>query len=223
MLEASANTLFGASSQTLTSMAASASHGGDMFNADASFKFRYGESEDDEGVKFVSARGWAASLRVDGTPKGRFSPFVSVDGEASLEKRIANRRSLGVGANAIVAKSPTGAATLSFGLLGERTATLGDSATIPETVETLARWSWRVKVDEHVGDKVSMSHVTVYGPAFNAPAQYTVTTTTMAAYSLTKTMAFTLTLTDNYDSQAQTRGAPSNNDGSLLFGVRSAF
>lgn len=220
VLEANANSLFGATSQTLTAISARLTHAGEGFNADASFKFRYGESEDEERVKFVSARGTTLALSVDGLPKGRFSPFFSANVETSLEKRIANRRSAGVGAKWIVARSNTGTASASVGLLGERTAALADTATPPVRV---ARWSWRVRLDQHVGERVSFSHATVYGPVFNVPAAYTVTSTSSAGVAINEALGFTLTFTDNYDSQARLRGAPTNNDGSLLFGIRAAF
>ncbi len=219
-VEANASTLFGASSQTLAALAAALSHGGEGFTADASFKFRYGESEDVNHIKFVSTRGWAATISVDATPKGRLSTFFSGAAEASLEKRIASRRSGGVGEKWVFAKSNTGSANLSVALLGERTVALSDTAVEPVSV---ARWSWRVKTDQRVADKLTFTHITFYSPIFNAPSQFTINSTSVGSYAINKTMAFTLTFTDNYDSQASSRGAPTNNDGSFLFGVRASF
>ena len=105
-------------------------------------------------------------------------------------------------------------------MLGERTATLSDTA-IPAT--RVARWSWRVKTEHKVHDNLSLSHVTFYAPVINAPAHFTIASTSVGAYSINPAVAFTLTFTDNYDAQAVTRGAPSNNDGALLFGVRGTF
>jgi len=218
--EASANSLFGATSQTLTSMTATVLHAGDGFNADATVKFRYGESEDEQRIKFVSARGWMATASADFTPNTRVVPFFFASTEASLEKRISNRSSGGAGAKWVFAKSNTGSASISLALLGERTAALSDT-TIP--VESVARWSWRVKTEHKVHDDLSLSHITFYAPIVNAPAQYTITSTSVGAYSINESVALTLTFTDNYDSQARLRGAPTNNDGALLFGIRSAF
>jgi hypothetical protein len=218
--EANASALFGASAQTLTSFATTVSHDGVGFSGDATFKFRYGESEDQQRVRFVSSRSWAANVSLDATPKARFSPFVLGSLEASLEKRIASRSSGGAGAKFVIAKSNTGSASISAALLGEHTVALSDSAIAPTTV---ARWSWRAKVDQRVADRVSFSHTTFFAPAFRALAQYTVTSTSVAGIEMNKSLAFTLTFTDNYDSQAKSRGAPTNNDGSLLFGVRASF
>ena len=208
------------SSQTLTTFATSLSHDGKAFDGDASVQFRYGESEDDQHVKFVSSRGWMANVSLDATPDGRVSPFVLGSVEASLEKRIASRTSGGAGAKLVLAKSNTGSASLSLALLGERTVALSDTAVAPTTV---GRWSWRAKIEQRVADRVSFVHTTFFAPAFRALAQYTVTSTSVASLAVNKALAFTLTFTDNYDSQAVSRGAPTNNDGSLLFGIRASY
>ena len=220
IVEANASMLFGASSQTLTTAAGSVSHSGDGFSADASLRFRYGESEDAAQTKFVSARGWGATVSADITPNSRLVPFFFASTEASLEKRIDNRTAGGAGAKWIFAKSNTGAASISLALLAERTTALSDTV-IP--VKEVARWSWRVKTQHKVGDRLSVSHVTFYAPIVDAPAQYTITSTSVGAYSISKSIALTLTFTDNYDSQAVARGARTNNDGALLFGFRNTF
>ncbi|HVX39269.1 MAG TPA: DUF481 domain-containing protein [Gemmatimonadaceae bacterium] len=221
VLEANASTFFGATSQTLTALAADVSHGGEGFTADAHFKFRYGEAEDAKKVKSVNARGVSVSTSVDVAPHGRFSPFVMFTGETSLEARIESRFSGGAGAKWMFAKSSTGSASVSLAVLGERTAALAD--TLTSRIKGVARYSWRVKMDQRLDDKVSVSHATFYAPIVNSPEQFTVTSTTVGSYALSKPVALTVTFTDNYDSQAELRGAPGNNNGSLLFGVRGSF
>lgn len=220
-VEANASSFFGATSQTLTALAGSASHDGEGFTADAQLKFRYGEAEDENAVKFVNARGLSVTTSVDVAPHGRFSPFVLFSGETSLEARIASRLSGGAGAKWIFAKTSTGTASMSLAVLGERTAALAD--TIAKSIASVARYSWRVKMNQQLDDRVSLSHVTSYAPIVNAPSQYTITSTTVGSYALSKPVALTVTFTDNYDSQAVLRGAPGNNSGSLLFGVRGSF
>lgn len=220
IIEANASTLFGAASQSLATATAVVSHAGEGFTADASLRFRYGESEDAERVKFVSARGWAATASADFTPNTRVVPFFFAASEASLEKRISNRSSGGVGTKWVCAKSNTGSASISLAVLGERTSALSDTTI---AVKSVARWSWRVKMEQKVHDRLSLSHVTFYAPVINAPSQYTIASTSVGAYSINAAVAFTLTFADNYDAQAALRGAPSNNDGSLLFGVRGTF
>ena len=80
-----------------------------------------------------------------------------------------------------------------------------------------------MKTKQHVGERVGFTHVTFYAPQVNAFDRYTITSTSMGSYSMTKAVALTLTFIDNFDSQARSRGALANNDGSLLFGVRGKF
>jgi len=219
-VDASATTLFGATSQTLASFATSVSRDGEDFSADATAKFYYGESKDADRITFVSARSWALGATFDALPKARVSPFLLGSAEASLEKRIASRTSGGVGAKWVFTRTNTGSASISLALLGERLTPLADTA-----VESskLARWSWRVKTKQQVGERVGFTHVTFYAPQVNAFDRYTITSTSMGSYSMTKAVALTLTFIDNFDSQARSRGALANNDGSLLFGVRGKF
>jgi hypothetical protein len=219
-VEANASLLFGAVRQTLTASALSLAHDDDRFAASAFIRFRYGESEDDARNTFVSSRGWLLSGTGDFLPKSRVSPFFFVTSEASLEKRIDNRSSGGAGAKWTFAKSATGSASVSLALLGERTKALSDSA-IP--IARLVRWSWRAKTEQRVGEKLTLSHVTFYAPQADAPSNYTITSTSSGAYALNAKMALTITFNDNYDSKARSRGALSNNDGALLFGLRSTF
>ncbi len=218
-IDVNATTLFGTASQTLASFAAGTKHSGTAFSGDASVRFRYGESEDAQDVKFVSARGWAVATSVDGVPDGRVSPFLLIAAEESLEKRLARRTAGGSGIKWVLSKSETGVASLSGDVLGERTLPLSDSLV---NATNLVRWSWRLKA-EHQIDRLKLSHVTYYGPEFSTPSQYTITTTSVASYAISSAIALTTTITDNYDNQARARGARSNSDGSLLFGIRATF
>jgi hypothetical protein len=221
VVEANASTLFGATSQTLTALAGDVSDNRDHLAADFNVKFRYGEAEDANRVKFVNARGIDIAASADIAPKERFSPFFLGAGQTSLEARIASRVSGGAGAKWTFAKSNTGSASLSLALLGERTAALAD--TLGRSVETNLRYSWRVKMDQRIDDKLSVSHVTFYAPIASALSRYTITSTTVASYAVRKPLALTLTFSDNYDSQAASRGASENNNGAVLFGVRGTF
>lgn len=219
-VEANGNLLFGATSQTLTSLEGDFAHAGERFSADAAVKFRYGESEDEERIKFVSSRSWETILSVDIHPHDRVSPFAFGSAGASLEKRIDHRESGGVGAKWTFAQTNTGKASVSLAALGERTVPLSDTLT---QATSLVRWSWRVKFAQRVDDRISFTHVTFYQPAIDAPSRYTVASTSVGSYAINSDVALTLTFTDNYDSEATGRGALANNDGSVLFGIRATF
>ena len=54
-----------------------------------------------------------------------------------------------------------------------------------------------------------------------ARPRYTIVSTSTLAAALTSAVALTATVHDTYDSEARSRGARSNNDGLLLFGIRA--
>ncbi len=215
----SGNSIFGASSQSLASFASSVSHAGSAFTSATSVEFRYGESEGADAVKFVSSRSWATTLALDVTPHGRFSPFVLGNAEASLEKRIQRRLSGGAGAKWVFSKTSRSTGSLSLALLAERTRALND--TIAPT--TLARWSWRLRFDVPAPGRLAFTHTTFYAPEFRTAERYTVKSVSTASVAISKPLSLTLTFRDNYDSQARLRGARTNNDGSVEFGIRASF
>lgn len=221
VVEANGSTLFGATSQTLAALAATLSHTGEGFTADANVKIRYGESENDARETFVSSRSWAFATTFDALPQGRISPFFFGSVESSLEKRIDRRSAGGVGVKWVFAATNTGKASISLAALAERTTPMVDS--LPVSSTTLARWSWRVKMEQRIDERLSFSHVSFYAPTMSSFDGYTITSTSVGNYALNKAVSLTLTFIDNYDSQARSRGAPTNNDGSLLFGVRGSF
>jgi hypothetical protein len=54
-------------------------------------------------------------------------------------------------------------------------------------------------------------------------ADFTLTSRTSLAYKMTTSLALQASFLDNYDSEARDRGARSNNDGELLFGLSATF
>ena len=219
-LQASASVLFGATSQQLAAGAGSIARADSALETDVALQFRYGQSRTEEGDRFVSARAWLAALSLDARPFATVSPFVFGRAEHALEKRIRLRASGGAGGKWTFARSPTGEASVSAALLGERTRALGDAA--PAT-ESLLRWSLRLKTAHAVGERVTVSHTSFWQPVVNDASRYLLLSTTVAAFGVTDRVSLTLSLVDNYDSEARARGARSNNDGQFLAGVQAAF
>ena len=88
---------------------------------------------------------------------------------------------------------------------------------------SVARWSLRARTRQKLTDGVRFSHVTFYQPSVERLGRFTINSTTSLAANLTSAMALTITFQDTYDSEARSRGARSNNDGQLLFGIRAGF
>ena len=93
---------------------------------------------------------------------------------------------------------------------------------LPRT-NVLSRTSLRARTRQKLTDAVRFSHTTFYQPSVERMGRFTVNSTTALAASLTSAVALTITFQDTYDSEARGRGARSNNDGQLLFGIRAGF
>jgi hypothetical protein len=111
-------------------------------------------------------------------------------------------------------------ASVSLALLAERTRTLGSAA---DGSSLNVRWSLRARLRRRLGEGLRLTHVTWYQPTVDAPGRYTVETTTVLAVPLRSGLELTGTLRERYDSEARRRGARSDHDGQLLFGVRTSF
>jgi hypothetical protein len=73
------------------------------------------------------------------------------------------------------------------------------------------------------GDRVVIAAEMEYNPVFDQFENYTVLAEGSVAFQLSEIVSLKLSVVDNYDSRAKTRGARGNNDGRVLFGVLSAF
>jgi hypothetical protein len=86
------------------------------------------------------------------------------------------------------------------------------------------RGSVRARFRRRLAPAVRLSHLTLYQPTLDAPARRaTAESTTVLAVDVRTGVALTATLRDRFDSEARRRGARSNHDGQLLFGVRTTF
>lgn len=88
---------------------------------------------------------------------------------------------------------------------------------------TLARGSSELRLRREFSPTVSFSMETRYQPALTEPSDYTITSVNTLKVRLARFASLTLTLRDNYDNQAVTRGARVNNDGEVLVGVLTTF
>jgi hypothetical protein len=182
--------------------------------------FTYGETRVD-GVPAVNKRSWGGSLSADLHPFAPLTPFMLASIESSLEKRIVRRYSGGGGAKLVFVKREGTSSDLSLALLAERTVSAPSDT---ERVEKVyARYSARYRLERKVDDRVTFSLLTFYRPEFSALRRFTATGNVAATYKLAKALALKASFVDNYDSEARGRGARSNNDGDILFGLIATF
>ena len=82
------------------------------------------------------------------------------------------------------------------------------------------RWSLRARMRHQLGPVVKFTHVTFYQPAVDELSASVVDSNTALAVSMTAAWSLTASWRERFDSEARDRGARSNHDGQVLFGVR---
>lgn len=221
--ELSASLFFGNTEQTLALMRTAVERSDSSYALRSELRFNYGETEDDSGDQHVSRRSWLGTLNLDWRPLDAQSQFVLAMVESSLEKRIDLRYSGGVGQKVALVRGERTLVDISLALLAERTLTADTPEGVANPNELLARWSARFRARHEFSDRVSFRSETFYRPAFDAAGRFTFTTTTSLGYQMARFLQLRIAFQDNYDSEARSRGARTNNDGELVIGLLSEF
>ena len=221
--EVSANLFFGNTEQVLVATRADIGHADSTFELSGGVRFSYGETTVHETPtateqSVVSNRAWLVNVSFNWHPFARISPFLSAAVESSLEKRIDARYSGGMGGKVSVLRNERSDVNVSLALLGEQLNVAGAGAPAPPD-DALVRWSARLQVEHQISDRVSVRNETFYRPEFAELDQFTFTTRASLAYQFSELLSMTLSFLDDYDSEAEARGARSNNDGQIVFGV----
>ncbi len=220
--DASGNVLFGAARGRVASVGVSVGRLDSVVQVRGDVQFTYADSRDADGRLAVTARASRLAFAADRDPFARLSPFALGGVETSLQQRIAVRSNVGAGAKLTFRRRGDDDVSVSAALLAERTRAL-DPAPDADPVMSRVRWSLRGRVRRRFSEAIRLTHVTFYQPTVNAPSRYTVDSNTQLALGLGRAVALTATLRERYDSEARRRGARSNHDGQLLFGVRATF
>ncbi|HET7565104.1 MAG TPA: DUF481 domain-containing protein [Gemmatimonadaceae bacterium] len=219
--EAGVSLFFGNTEQRVVTTHGNVAHADSTFEMQTDLRFSYGEASADSGRRFVNKRSWIASLSLNSWPFARFSPFFSGSIESSLEKLIHLRYNAGLGAKMSFVHNDATDANFSLALLGEKTISSGAQPAGLQT--TLLRWAATAQLRHKLDEKLSINSETAYRPTAQFLAHYTFTNTTALQYQMNHNVGLSVSLVDNFDSQAMERGARSNNDGQLLFGVMTTF
>lgn len=219
--ETNASLFFGNTSQWLVAARGKVQHRDSTLEARTEANASYARAATDSGTTVVSARAWFASVGLDYHPLSRWSPFVLGSAEANLQQQLHRRYSAGLGAKYTIIKNDAHRLDASVALLVEHTEPSDPAAdTLPRT---RARWSARLRIDRKLNSRLDFSHATFYQPSAEDFSRFTLNTTTVLGVHLNRTLALTVTLRDNCDSEAKRRGARSNTDGQFLLGLRAAY
>lgn len=222
--ELGASVFFGNTSQTTftTRLATESADSTKEIGLDGAFS--YGEATDDEGEDFVNKRSWKVGASVDYHPFERVSPFVFGELESSFERRIDLRYNFGLGGKLLAHRSDRGRVDLSGALLGEKTnpAHLPASSSVDD--DLLARWSFRARARRSWQEgRLTFESQSSYRPQFDHWSDFTFTATSSLAFKLSEIVSLKVTFVDNYDSEAESRGARTNNDGQVFVSLLSSF
>ena len=224
-MDASANILFGNTRDRLLASRVQAGRADSTLEIRTDARFSYAESTNDDGDRVVRGRTTFLSLGTDYLPFARYSPFWFGSVESSFQQRIERRYSTGAGAKLTFYRRKDSEASISAAVLAERTQPRDDAPAATDTSRAhwLSRWSIRGRISRQLSKTTRFSHTTFYQPALEQIDRYTINSTTTFGINLTQKLALTFTFHDTYDSESRGRGARSNNDGQLLFGVNARF
>lgn len=219
--EVGASLFFGASDQTSVATKLVADRRGTTFELENRGSFLYGEATTEEGVASVNKRSWEVGSNLSYRGFSRVNPYLFGKGLSSLEKKIARRYNAGAGGRVTVLDDERSRLDFSLAVLAERTVER-DSKGADD--ELLARWTGRFRLRRSFSDaRVVLNAEAEYNPVFDEFANFTVKSETSLSFALSRVVSLKLSLVDNYDSRAESRGALSNNDGRLLFSVLGSF
>ena len=220
--EANASLFFGNTDQWVVAGATRLAFSDSSVEVRGELRADYAETSVDSGGSTVSRRAWLASMGVDFSPFARVSPFLLGSAESSLQQRIARRYSAGFGGKLTYVQTDDSKLSTSLAILWERTKVM-DGNTNPDLDASRLRWSFRIKGSRKLDDRIHFTHETFYQPSVKEMAHFTITSTSTLTFDLNKTLGFTSSLHDTYDSEARRRGARSNNDGQFLVGLRARY
>lgn len=220
--QGSGNALFGAAHTRLVAASLELGRADSTLQVRSSLQLSYGDDRNESDIRHVTARSTKASLGLDLTPFARYSPFWLGSVESNMQQRLARRFDAGLGGKVTFVRRDATKLDLSLAVLLERTRPLATDSTEPPAT-TRTRWSLRFRARRQLTPSLSISQVTFYQPAVDRPAAYIVDTLTELEDRLWASLAFAASLHDVVDSEARHRGATSNQDGQLLFGLRTTF
>ena len=233
--EMGANVFFGNQDQSLVNARLELGHADSTWDLSGSGRYTWGKSTDADGESRLTHRSWNLNGTADYLPFATVSYFGVAGAESSFQREIELRLNGGAGIKYTFVRSDASLLDASVALLAERT-TLDvepQPPAVPEDpdvdrpvddTETRARWSWRFRAQRSIDDdRITFESTTFYRPVADAFDRYVVESTNSAAYAITDNVKFKVSLIDVYDSEAEDRGARSNNDGQLLVSLVGSF
>ena len=218
--ELGGSSFFGNTSQSAITAALSGDVGRGLLRLDGRTGFAYGRATGDAGETLTNKRAWDFTVRLDFDPGTLVGGFIVSKVESILEKRIDLRYSAGAGGTYQIGGDGI-RADLNLALLVEKTIPR-EEAGVPE--EVVAKWAAGFRLERQVdGGRVRFETETSIEPEVRELGVFTLTSRSSLAFQLSQRIGVQFSFVDSYDSEAEFRGAQSNNDGQIFFGVVGTF
>lgn len=225
-LELAGNYLYGNTEQAIFSTRAGLSRADSLWGVRVDGRYLIGASSRN-GDQVMDRRSWQLSASVDRRPEDTHVQFLLASVERSLELRIDQRVNAGVGYKYVIDCDTVYKLDVSVAVLAEVAAlpqpVAGQPGPAPIVRNELARLSARLRYRNQFTDRLNFDHVTWYRPELAAADRFLASSVTALQYSLSKRAGLRLSFQNDYDSLARGRGARSNHNGQVLFGVNSKF
>lgn len=211
---------FGNTSQSALTAALSGEVGWGRMRLDGRTGFAYGEATNEAGETFLNKRAWDLAVRLGFDPGTSVGAFIVSRVESIFEKKIDLRYSAGAGGKFQLGGDAT-QAEFNLALLVEKTIPQ-EEAGVPEKV--VAKWAAGFRLRRGIdGGRVRFETTTSVEPEVGNPSVFTLTSRSSLAFQLSQRIGVQFSFVDSYDSEAKFRGARSNNDGQIFFGVVGTF
>jgi len=226
-LELSGNYLYGNTEQAILSARTGVSRNDSLVSVRVETRFLIGVTDRADVGRVMDRRSWVVSGSVDFRPYAPQSQFFFGSVERSLELRIDRRVNGGIGQKVSFLRDSITKFDVSLGVLGEQSilpqATPAGGSSLPTVNNALVRLSGRMRYQRNFTSRVKVDHVTSYRPELSAIDRYLASSVSAVSFSVGENSSLRVSLQNDFDSLARSRGARSNQNGQLLVGASTKF
>lgn len=218
--EVGGNAFFGNTSQSALTAALSGDMGRGFLRLNGRTGFAYGRATNEAGEIVTNKRAWDMAVRLDFDSGSSAGAFIVSKVESIFEKKIDLRYSAGAGGKYGIGGDGI-QAEFNLALLVEKTIP-HEGTGVPE--EVVAKWAAGFRLERATdGGRVRFETVTSVEPEVREVGVFTLTSRSSLAFQLSQRVGVQFSFVDSFDSEARSRGAQSNNDGQIFFGVVGTF
>ena len=226
-LELAGNYLYGNNDQAILSTRSGVVRNDSTVQLRLDGRYLIGVTDREKVGRVMDRRSWIISSSVDFRPYAAQSQFFFGSVERSLELRIRRRASGGIGQKLVFAHDSVTRFDVSIGVLGEQSllpqAVADGQPAAPLLTSSLVRVSGRLRYKRSVTTRLGIEHTTWYRPELSSFDRYLASSVSAVSYAMSRGAKMQLSLQNDFDSLARSRGARSNQNGQILVGASTRF